>query len=92
MVNVRTSVLCEATSLTNSDRQQQYGTPQQNFGRIAAMWSAYLGIEVKPADAAVCMALVKAARLANEHKRDSFVDGAAYFALAAELSDDREDM
>ena len=92
MVNVRSEVLEEAKRLINSDRQRQYGTPQENFGRIAAMWSAYLGVKVGEADVAVCMALLKAARLANEHKRDSFVDGAGYFALAAELSDDREDM
>jgi hypothetical protein len=34
------------------------------------------------------MALLKASRLSNEKKHDSFVDGAAYFALAGELSDD----
>lgn len=92
MVNVRSEVLDEAKQLINGDRQEQYGTPQENFRRIAAMWSAYLGVEVGMADVAVCMALVKACRLANDHKRDSFVDGAAYFALAAELSDGNNNM
>lgn len=87
MENKRTVILDEAKSLINGDRQEQYGTPQQNFSRIAAMWSAYLGVDIAPEDVAVCMALLKASRLSNEKKHDSFVDGAAYFALAGELSD-----
>lgn len=87
-MNKRTAILTEASDLINNDRQSQYGTPQANFGRIAAMWSAYLNYPITEADTAVMMALVKAARLANEKKHDSFVDGAAYFALAGELADD----
>lgn len=87
MENKRTVILDEAKSLINGDRQEQYGTPQQNFSRIAAMWTAYLGVDIAPEDAAVCLALLKASRLSNEKKHDSFVDGAAYFALAGELSD-----
>lgn len=88
MLNKRSAILDEAKDLINGDRQEQYGTPKQNFGRIAAMWTAYLGVDVTPEDTAVCLALVKAARLSNEKKHDSFVDGAAYFALAGELADD----
>lgn len=86
-MNKRTEILNEASTLINGDRQAQYGTPQENFSRIAAMWSAYLGFPVSAADTAVMMAMLKAARLANDKKRDSFVDGAAYFALAGELAD-----
>ena len=86
-MNTRTEILKEASELINGERQEQYGTPKANFGRISAMWTAYLGVDVSPQDVAVCMALLKAARLSNEEKRDSFVDGAAYFALAGELAD-----
>lgn len=86
-MNKRTQVLAEADKLINGDRQEQYGTPKANFGRISAMWTAYLGVDISPDDVAVCMALLKACRLSNEKHWDSFVDGAAYFALAAELAD-----
>lgn len=87
----RSEILFEANDLINGERQSQYGTPEANFGRISAMWSAYLGYEVAPHQVAVCMALLKAARLSNESKEDSFVDGAAYFALAGELALARDD-
>lgn len=84
----RSEILFEANDLINGERQAQYGSPQENFSRISAMWSAYLGHEVAPHQVAVCMALLKAARLSNETKDDSFIDGAAYFALAGELATD----
>ena len=31
------------------------------------------------------MALVKVARLMNQHKKDSYIDGSAYFAIAGEI-------
>lgn len=86
-MNKRTEILNEASTLINGDRQADYGPPHENFGRIADMWTAYLGHRVLSSDVAVMMALLKASRIANNNKPDSFVDGAAYFALAGELVD-----
>ena len=85
-MNERTSVLEDASSLINGQRQSDYGTPAENFQCIADMWSAYLGREVSPADVTNMMALLKIARLRNGYHRDSFVDGCGYLALGAELS------
>ena len=49
------------------------------------MWSIFLRKEVTPHDVAVCMALVKVARLMHQHKKDSYVDMAAYAAIAGEI-------
>lgn len=88
MTNTRTRILTDAADLVNGDRQVDYGTPQDNFGRIAAIWSVILGQTVRPDQVALCMAGLKLARLANGPHMDSYIDGAAYFALAGELSDE----
>ena len=78
-------ILKEAHALINGDRQASYGSPAENFARIATMWSAYLGFNVTCKDVAVCMALLKLAREANRHKRDNLLDAAAYVALASDM-------
>lgn len=81
----RSEILAEADRLINGDRQAAYGPPAENFARIAAGWSVILGREISPAQVALCMAWLKIARLSNGPHADSYVDGAAYIALAAEL-------
>lgn len=86
--NVRSKTLADAGELINGDRQDEYGPPSQNFARIAQMWSAYLNFEVDAHDVAVCMALLKIARITSGvPKHDTYVDASAYMALANELKD-----
>ena len=85
MTTERTRVLEEANELINGQRQEDYGTPRQNFGVIAEMWEAYLGTDIEPRDVANMMALLKIARLRLANHRDSAVDGAGYLALGHEL-------
>lgn len=91
--NTRSRVLAEAMDLINGDRQEAYGPPSENFQRIAAGWSVILGNDISPDQVALCMAWLKIARLANgKHGAngkhvDSYIDGAAYMALAAELAE-----
>jgi len=81
----------EAADLINpsGERGREYGPPEENFARIATGWETILGTSVSPEQVSLCMAWLKIARIAGGGKasRDSFVDGAAYMALAAELSD-----
>jgi hypothetical protein len=84
----RTEVLTRAASLITGDRAAEYGDAKESFRRIAGMWSAYLGWSVSPSDAAMMLALLKASRVSsNPGHDDSYVDGAAYFALAAEVAE-----
>ena len=73
-------VLDKAKSLVDGrDKQQHYGPPEEFMGRLAKMWGGYLGIELKPTDAALMMAILKAARLrTNPEHEDSLIDFAGY--------------
>lgn len=82
----RADILAEAARLTADERQSVYGDPFTNHERIARLWSVYLGHEITAAQAAMCMALVKVARLMQTPDHlDSFIDLAAYAAIAGEI-------
>jgi hypothetical protein len=79
--------LAKAISLIDGDRDKQHGDRHENFGMIAALWSIYLGKEVKPHQVAWCMVLMKTARESNgTHSIDNAIDAAGYAALAGELA------
>ena len=78
-------ILKEAQNLIGADRQKDYGDKLTNHTNIAALWSIFLQKKIMPHDVAVCMALVKVARLMNQHKKDSYIDMAAYAAIAGEI-------
>jgi len=80
---------------TIAERGKPYGGVEDNFGRIARLWNVYLaneygtdhGCEITPENVASMMALLKLARLANQKSHeDSWVDAAAYVAIAGELA------
>jgi len=78
----RDTTLAEASRLINGDRRDQYG--DSTFRTVATMWSAYLGIEVKPYQVADLMILLKIARNSHAPKADTFADVAGYAGLGAE--------
>lgn len=80
------SVLEEAHGLIYGEREQQYGDPRESFGRIAAMWSGYLGHDVTPLDVANLMVLLKVSRTKGTFHRDSYVDMSGYAALAERIT------
>ena len=84
MVNVRTQVLEDASSLINGQRASDYGEPSESFNAIAEMWSAYTGHSIAASDVCHMMALLKIARLRNGAHRDSSNDACGYLALGAE--------
>jgi len=81
----REEILQTAIDLTMHDRNDQNGDPLENHQRIAKIWSVILGIEIEPYQVALCMAGMKLARLAFNPLDDSFIDGAAYLAIAGEI-------
>jgi len=87
----REEILEEAAKLIVSDRQEQYGPPEENFQNIADVWNIRfknkLTEKLTPADVAAAMALLKIVRDMAGYKEDSAVDAAAYIALYAELSE-----
>ena len=83
----RGRTICEdALKTINGERLDQYNHPENSFGKIAALWSAYLGIEVTPTMTADMMCLLKIAReFCGKGKRDNAVDLIGYAALAARM-------
>lgn len=67
-------------------REEDYGSPEDNFAVIAALWTAYTGTDVTPKDVAMMMALLKIARAKAGSKPDTYVDLAGYAACGAEIS------
>lgn len=65
------TILHEASKLINGPRQEAYGRPQENFKRIAIMWSAWLNMDITAADVACMMVLLKMARQAHALKLDN---------------------
>jgi len=82
----REEILNEAIRLTMGDRNKSYDDPLANHTRIAKIWSVILGAEITPSQVALCMAGLKLARLAYKYDDDSFIDAAAYIAIAGEIA------
>ena len=82
----RAEILSKAESLINGPRAHEYGDAKKNFEDIARLWSVVLDTEVTPQQMALCMIMVKAARLMKTDHEDSWVDIAGYAALGGEES------
>ena len=84
---IRATALLNETAEIVRERGLVYGSPSVNHLRIAKLWSVYLERAIEPEQVAMCMALVKIARLIESPKHvDSYADAAAYLAIAAEIS------
>lgn len=88
----RADILKAAERCVCTDRNQQYGEPEDNFHTISMLWSVYLcarGMEqpLGAADVGAMMALFKLGRIATGgDKADNFIDLAGYAACAGEIS------
>lgn len=90
---IRAQILNEARDIICSDRNKQYGEPEDNFAVIGELWSQYLrrakdvAIDLNGYDVGMLMALFKIGRLeTGTPKRDNFVDLAGYVGCAAEIA------
>lgn len=90
MTQIREELLASAKDLIIGDRANEYDTKDdasKNFIRIGKLWEQVLGVEVSPEKVALCMVMVKVSRLiANPTHKDSWIDGAGYFALGGEIA------
>ena len=77
----RRAVLLEAEEAVCSDRNADYGDPEDNFNDIAELWEAYKKVPFTRADVALMMTLVKVARARiSPELKDHWVDLAGYAA------------
>ncbi len=87
-MTIRAEILRDAEALTTGDRNRDYGEPRQNMARIAEIFNAMTGGSLDAREVALFHLATKLARLDHSRgHRDSYVDGAAYLAIAFEVSD-----
>lgn len=83
----RPEILDTAKQCVCGNREQDYGSPENNFSIIANLWTNYLGgdVSIKAHDAAAMLALLKIARIRSGNaKDDNWVDLAGYAACGGE--------
>lgn len=83
----RAETLDRAKQCVCGQRENEYGSPEDNFRSIAALWSVYKNTDFTATDVAMMMALLKIARIkTGTATEDSFVDLAGYAACGAEIA------
>lgn len=85
----RSEILEAARCCVCGEREQDYGTPEDSFGLIGQLWTAYMGTLFTSKDVAMMMALLKVACIKAGDKADSFIDLAGYAACAGEIVTER---
>lgn len=92
---IRADILDTAKGYVLKDRNSTYGSPEDNFRRIARRWTAHLqnvgvisdAVQLNPADVAIMMTDMKLARIEhNPGHKDSWVDAAGYIACGAGIA------
>lgn len=83
----RSDILEAARQCVTVDRAATHGKAEDTFGRIAAVWSARLGIEIADWQVCIMLADLKTCRAwGNPAHGDSWVDLAGYAACGGELA------
>lgn len=82
----RDEILDAAKKCVCGDRDEQYGSPEDSFVKIAVFWADYLGYPVTAEDVAAMMILFKVARISTGlNKDDNWIDIAGYAACGGEV-------
>jgi len=94
----RVNILNEAADLIVGQRQQDYGTPDENFQRLADLVNIVIkknletNTPLSPRQMADILILLKVARTINTPTHDSYVDIAGYAGIAGELAKSEKDL
>ena len=84
----RATVLDDAREAVLVDRAASHGDVEDNFRKIAKIWSARVGVEITPVQISIMMIDLKAVRAwGNPGHADNWVDIAGYAACGGEISD-----
>lgn len=87
----RSEILRTAEKMVCGHREQDYGSPENNFSKIAVLWSAYFGHDFTALDVAMMMTLMKIGRISTgTATEDSFVDAIGYLACGAEIEGEKK--
>lgn len=84
----RKEVLVGAYRCVMEDRAATHGDAEDTFSAIARVWSARLGIDLRPDQVAIMMVDLKTCRAwSNPAHGDNWVDMAGYAACGGELAE-----
>ena len=76
------AIIAEAVRVTSTDRHDQYAPPEDNFARIASVWSGLLDGKITSpitaGDVARCFAGMKLVRDAHRPQADNRIDCIGY--------------
>jgi hypothetical protein len=85
------TVLEEAAEAVSGDRQRHYGHPLDNHSRTAALWSAYLRIDITAEQVCQLNILQKISRATcDSSHRDTWVDIAGYAQNVVMVQEERQ--
>lgn len=90
--DIKSAIAHKAVEIVGGSRQKDYGTPEDNFERIARFWQAYFlntgrDIKITAGDVSPLMRLLKEARLcATPDHADSHVDLVGYALTGADIA------
>jgi len=96
----RAEILDKAKEMVTGQREQDYGSPEDNFNIIAEYWMTYLDavfkardtVELTADDVANMMCLFKLARITTgTGTADSYINLAGYAACGGELTEGSHD-
>ena len=88
----REEILEKAKSIVTGERENAYGSPEDNFTTIAELWSMFLGVRIDSEDVATMMILLKVARIrGGQAKADNWIDIAGYAACGGEIQEKRRE-
>ena len=83
----RGDILEAATKAVTVDRAATHGDAERTFGRIAAVWSARIGVEITEAQVCIMLVDLKTCRAwSNPGHADNWVDMAGYAACGGEIA------
>ena len=81
---LRAETLDKAKACVCGQRENEYGSPEDNFKTIADFWSVYKGVEFTANDVAMMMALLKIARIRTctaKKSSDLMIRGSDFYAI-----------
>lgn len=81
--------LHEAAYIISGQRDKQYGGPEDNFGRIAKMWSVMFEREFTPEEVAMALIAMKLSRFVSKSgfQPDTWIDIAGYAGCGYEVGE-----
>ena len=85
MVDITKQTSLKTLEAVTGKREDDYGDKLKNHQNIADLWSIYLKRKITAHDVAICMALLKIARIMHSHHEDAYIDLAGYAAIAREI-------